>query len=68
MEERVRFFNYRCREEFYDFAKDPDAHHNLIHEPEYQEQIARYKKLLSDYMKETEDPVLPAYETFQSTC
>lgn len=55
--ERVRFFNYRCNEEFYDFKTDPDALHNLIHDPDQQERIKIYKERLKNYMKESNDPV-----------
>lgn len=60
--ERVRFFGYRCREEFYDFSNDPDALHNLIDEPKYQRQISRFRKRMKTYLRETEDPV---YEEFE---
>ena len=59
--ERVRFLNYRCREEFYDFTNDPNALHNLIDEPEYQEMIQKFRNRLEKYLKETEDPVYPDY-------
>ena len=36
---RVRLFQYRVVEEFYDFEKDPDARHNLIGSAAYREQI-----------------------------
>lgn len=58
---RVRFFNYRCHEEFYDFSKDPDALNNLIDDPEYQHLIQEYRERLYAFMEETEDPVLSAY-------
>lgn len=60
--ERLQFFNYRCREEFYDFSVDPDALHNLIEDPNYQDQIRQYRKQLLKYMERTEDPVLPCYK------
>lgn len=62
--ERVRFFNYRCNEEFYDFKTDPDALHNLIHDPDQQERIKIYKKRLKNYMKESNDPVYPQFAEY----
>ena len=59
--QRVRFFNYRCREEFYDFSRDPDALHNLIDVPEYQNTIAVFRERLGEYFRETSDPVWPAF-------
>ena len=60
--ERTRFFISRCREEFYDFSKDPDALHNLIDDPEYQDKIGQFREGLGAYLKETEDPVFPEYD------
>ncbi len=59
---RVRFFDYRCREEFYDFSQDPDALHNLIHQEEYQEQIRIFRKQLLDFMLESKDPAVEDYQ------
>lgn len=63
--ERVRFFQYRCREEFYDFSQDPDALCNLIDDPAHQERIQEFRDCLEAEMRESGDPVLPAYETYQ---
>lgn len=59
---RVRFFEHRCREEFYDFSKDPDALHNLIGDPEYQEMVGQYRERLGDYLRDTKDPVSEAFD------
>lgn len=58
---RVRFFDYRCSEEFYDFSTDPDALNNLIKDRDYQSRIDAFRLNLLHHMTETEDPVLPAY-------
>lgn len=55
---RVHFFDYRTKEEFYDFEKDPDALVNLIDQPEYQGAIAGMKKCMLEKMKSTDDPLL----------
>ncbi|NMA66854.1 MAG: sulfatase, partial [Clostridiaceae bacterium] len=59
---RVQFFNYRCREEFYDFSKDSDALTNLINDPEYQNIIQEYRERLYCFMRETEDPQLASFK------
>lgn len=58
---RVNLFLYRVPEEFYDFENDPDGLENLIHHPEYQEQVSRHRVMLLDWMKETGDPALKAF-------
>ena len=60
---RVDFFRYRCREEFYDFSADPDALHNLIDDPAYQEEVAWFRNRLKKFMDDTQDPELPEYRT-----
>ena len=60
--ERVRMFHYRCREELYDFEKDPDALHNLAKDPDYGETLARLRNELGQEMRRSNDPVLPVFE------
>lgn len=60
---RVEFFVHRCREEFYDFRNDPDALHNLIDDPAYQEQIKWFRDRLHENMTATQDPVLEEFRT-----
>jgi len=57
---RVKHFLYRTVEEFYDFAKDPDALHNLIDDPRYGKQIADLRGELERWMQRTGDPALEA--------
>jgi N-sulfoglucosamine sulfohydrolase len=59
---RVKLFEHRVLEEFYDFEKDPDGLHNLIDSPEHQEKIEEMQKLLSAQMKATGDFALEAFE------
>jgi N-sulfoglucosamine sulfohydrolase len=59
--ERVRFFDYRCQEEFYDFAGDPDALHNLIADPACRSRIENFRARLRKYLEESGDPVLSAF-------
>ena len=58
---RVRVCLYRTPEEFYDYAKDPDALHNLIDDPAYRMQIDRYRALLDRNLEATGDPVLAPF-------
>lgn len=61
---RVSFFDYRCREEFYDFSKDPDALNNLIDKEQYLEIIDIYRKHLRTYLEETGDYVLEKFDEY----
>ena len=63
---RVKLFQYRVLEEFYDFEKDPDALRNLIDDPSYKKDIQNMRKLLLDWMKKTGDPALEAFENRSS--
>ena len=62
-DERYAVFS-ACREEFYDFSKDPDALNNLIDEPDFQEQIQDFRRRLLTFLEESEDPVLPDFQRF----
>jgi len=61
--DRVKLFEYRVKEEFYDFENDPDALDNLIAEPEFQAEIQFFRQQLRTCMKETGDPILPIFES-----
>ncbi|MHC4440194.1 MAG: sulfatase family protein [Planctomycetota bacterium] len=56
--ERVKLFQYRVVEEFYDFKSDPDGLNNLINDPDYKEEIDKLRKEMIDLMKKTNDPAL----------
>ena len=58
---RVELFLHRTVEEFYDYRADPDARHNLIDEPKYQNEIDRLRDELERWMVRTEDPALEAF-------
>jgi len=55
---RCRLFLYRVPEEFYDLQHDPDALHNLIDDPDYQQEVDRLRRTLADWMRRTGDPAL----------
>lgn len=59
---RVKLFQYRVVEEFYDLQDDPDALHNLIDGPVYRSQLAELTEALRRRMAETGDPALEAFE------
>jgi N-sulfoglucosamine sulfohydrolase len=60
--ERVNFYKYRTPEELYDYKKDPDALHNLIDDPAYQQEIKKLRKQMLKLMIKYKDP---AYETYR---
>ncbi|MBM4024311.1 MAG: sulfatase [Planctomycetes bacterium] len=61
MAARLRVFDYRAVEEFYDCEKDPDALHNLIGDPQYRPQIDQLRRTLEDWMVQTRDHCLEAF-------
>ena len=58
---RVKLFERRTLEEFFDFEKDPDALNNLIDSPEHREEIGKLRAALAERMKVTKDPALEAF-------
>jgi N-sulfoglucosamine sulfohydrolase len=54
---RVKHFLYRTPEEFYDYEADPHALHNLTDDPDMKERIGRYREILLEHMRHTEDPL-----------
>ena len=59
---RVKLFQYRVVEEFYDFKNDPDGLHNLIDDPDYKKNIDEMRASMLEWMKKTGDPALTAFE------
>jgi N-sulfoglucosamine sulfohydrolase len=55
---RVRLFEHRVPEEFYDLQNDPGASNNLIDDPDYQYEIDEMRRLLENRMRRTNDPLL----------
>ncbi len=58
---RLKFFQFGVREEFYDYENDPDALHNLIDDPKYQDQIALHRKVMEKFMRDSNDHMLDAF-------
>lgn len=59
---RVDMFRYRVPEEFYDLEKDPGCTNNLIHDPQQQALLKKYQDRLRQWMIETHDHCLAAFE------
>ena len=64
---RVEFYKFRCREELYDYAKDPGYHQNLSARPEYSARMRECRARLAQWMKETRDPIARDFEQFLTT-
>jgi len=64
--QRVNMFRYRALEEFYDLKHDPDCIYNLIDKPDYKDEIGSMRNQLSEWMKQTHDFLLPAFENRNS--
>jgi N-sulfoglucosamine sulfohydrolase len=63
---RVRLFQYRVVEEFYDLANDPDALHNLSNDSKYKKELDKVRKELLKWMKSTNDMALEAFKNRSS--
>lgn len=59
---RLKLFDHRALEEFYDVANDPDCLNNLVDSPEHQAKLDSLRNRLVEWMEETSDPMLRAYE------
>jgi N-sulfoglucosamine sulfohydrolase len=58
---RVEFFSFRVREEFYDFAADPNGLRNLIGDTRYTGEIQKLRSKLEDHLAGIGDPALEAF-------
>ena len=59
---RVDMFRYRVPQEFYDLEKDPGCINNLINSPEHQQVIKQFQACLREWMIDTNDHCLPAFD------
>lgn len=55
---RVKLFQYRVKEEFFDYEADPAALNNLIDDPKHQETIQMFRQRMQSRMKRVNDPLL----------
>ena len=60
---RVDLFRYRVPEEFYNFKKDPNALNNLVNDPEYADELEKFRNKMLEMMEKYNDP---AYEAFKN--
>ena len=65
--ERFRFANERTVEELYNYSVDPNALNNLVDNPSYQSIAEGLRGELLEWMRETDDYVLPAFENRNDT-
>jgi len=56
IKKRTDFHKYRIIEELYDIRRDPHSYINLANDPEFSERLASMRKLLMDWMEETDHP------------
>ena len=59
---RVKLFQYRVREELYDFEKDPDARVNLADDPAFKTVLTRMRAALKKTLAVARDPLLSVFE------
>ena len=64
--QRVKMFRSRAVEELYDLQNDPDCLKNLVDEPAHQTELDAMREQLRVWMKQTNDPLLRAFENRQS--
>jgi N-sulfoglucosamine sulfohydrolase len=61
--ERVKFFQYRVKEELYRFSDDPNALQNLVGEEPFAEVLEQMRERLYLKMDQADDPLLDRYST-----
>jgi len=59
---RVKLFQYRQKEEFYDYEADPAALKNLIDDPKHRKRIDHFRARMRQRMKELKDPLEETYK------
>jgi N-sulfoglucosamine sulfohydrolase len=64
--QRVKMFRYRVPEELYDLINDPDCLDNLVSKAGYNKELKKMQSRLHNWMKQTNDPLLKAFETRNS--
>lgn len=64
--ERVKFFEFRTPEEFYDLTADPNELKNLIDDPKCKDTIKKLRAEMLAMMKATGDPLLDQFTKLAS--
>ena len=60
--QRLELYDHRVQEELYNYEKDPDALQNLIKLKEYETKLNDLRKAMTQFMKESNDPLLKLFE------
>lgn len=58
---RVKLFQYRVKEEFFDYEQDPHALKNLVDDPKYAKQVSDYRQRMRRRMVALKDPLLKQF-------
>jgi arylsulfatase A-like enzyme len=53
-----------CGDELYNLEEDPNEINNLINKPEYRDMVEEMRRLLYEWMQETDDPALQGYNWY----
>ena len=64
--QRVNMFRYRAAEELYDLRNDPDCLNNLVNKAGFENELKKMQSRLHNWMKQTNDPLLKAFENRSS--
>ncbi|MDP6114895.1 MAG: sulfatase [Planctomycetota bacterium] len=65
--QRAEYLLTRAPEEFFDLRKDSHCLNNLIQAPTHQRQISRFKKMLADHLKRSDDPMSEVFQVYAKT-
>ena len=58
---RIKLFDFRETEEFYDLQNDPDALVNLVNDTAYKDQLEKFRTAMEQKMIATDDHILEAF-------
>ncbi len=58
IKKRSEFHKYRIIEELYDVRQDPNSYNNLAYEKEFEQTITSMRKIMVEWMQETNHPAL----------
>ena len=64
---RADYLLTRVPEEFFDLRSDPHCLINLIEDEAHWDQIGRFKGMLAEHLKQTEDPMTDVFATWTET-
>ena len=64
---RADYLLTRAPVEFFDLRSDPHCLNNRIQDPGYAEQIELFQQLLTEHLKQSDDPMAEVFTTWQET-